>query len=83
MTQKSLPSSLFVLLIRVCTVAEQEVGAIGVAQGDGVEEGRTPVVVGEVDLGVTQTDLWKQFHQADLLTTVPKNCTFLHKKPAI
>jgi len=69
--QKFLPSSLFVLLIRICTVAEQEVGAIGVAQGDGVEEGRAPVVVGEVDLGVTQADLWSQFHHACLYQTVP------------
>jgi hypothetical protein len=45
------------LLIRICTIAEQEIGAVGVAQGDGVEEGRAPVVVGDVDFGVTKADL--------------------------
>ena len=56
-TSTYLPSSFFVLLVRICAIAEQEVGAIGVAQGDGVEEGRAPVVVGDVDLSVAKADL--------------------------
>ena len=45
-----------VLPVRLCATLEQQLGTVGVAQGDRVEEGRAAVRVGYVHLGPAECD---------------------------
>ena len=54
-SRQVLRSSFLVLPIRISPEAQQEVGALGVAQGDGVEQRSAAVVVANVHLGSAET----------------------------